>query len=153
MGISWARYVTNILNDEKRRLLWHGMLLFLIGLITGLAEQKFANIRMGVSAHLEGLMNGIFLLALGSAWTEVRLSARLTSVAFWSALYGSYANWAITTFAATFGTVALTPIAGAGHGGQPWQEAFVTAGFVSVGIAMIGSSALVLWGLGSRHEP
>jgi hypothetical protein len=48
-----------------RRLMWHGMFLFLLGLVTGLVEQRFANVRMGLSAHLEGVMNGILLLALG----------------------------------------------------------------------------------------
>ena len=40
--------------------MWHGMFLFLLGLITGLVEQRFTNIRVGLSAHLEGVMNGIF---------------------------------------------------------------------------------------------
>jgi hypothetical protein len=35
--------------------MWHGMLLFLLGLITGLLEQRFTNVRMGLSAHLEPL--------------------------------------------------------------------------------------------------
>jgi hypothetical protein len=45
---------------NDRRLMWHGMFLFLLGLITGLVEQRFTNIRMGLSAHLEGVMNGHF---------------------------------------------------------------------------------------------
>ena len=61
------------MKTQKRRLMWHGMLLFLLGLITGLLEQRFTNVRMGLSAHLEGVMNGILLLALGAAWNEVRL--------------------------------------------------------------------------------
>jgi hypothetical protein len=65
------------MEEAKRRLLWHGMLLFLLGLLTGFVEQKFNNPRMGLAAHLEGVMNGIFLVALGAAWTEVRLSSRL----------------------------------------------------------------------------
>ena len=140
-------------DDTRRRLLWSGMLLFLIGLLTGLVEQMFGNPRMGLAAHLEGVMNGIFLLALGAAWPEVRLSARWRAVAYGSALCGSYGNWAVTTLAAALGTAAMTPIAAAGHSGQRWQETLVTAGFVSVGIAMLGSSVLVLWGLRSaaRH--
>ena len=43
------------------------MLLFLLGLITGLVVQQLENPRMGLAAHLEGLMNGTFLLALGAA--------------------------------------------------------------------------------------
>jgi len=133
--------------DTKRRLLWYGMFLFLLGLLTGFVEQKFANPRMGLAAHLEGVMNGTFLVALGAVWTEVKLSTRLEATAYWSALYGTYANWAVTTLAAIFGTAALSPITGAGHSGQPWQEGVVTVCFMSGGIAIVASSILVLWGL------
>ena len=34
------------MNTQKRRLMWHGMLLFLFGLITGLLEQRFTNVRL-----------------------------------------------------------------------------------------------------------
>jgi hydroxylaminobenzene mutase len=135
-----------------RHLMWHGMFLFLIGLLTGFAEQHFANIRMGLAAHLEGVMNGTFLLALGAAWNGVRLSARPKAIAYWTALYGTYANWLFTTLAAAFGTAALSPITGAGHNGQSWQETLVTAGFLSVGIAIIASSVLILWGLRAKAK-
>jgi hydroxylaminobenzene mutase len=121
--------------------------LFLLGLLTGFVEPKFANPRMGLAAHLEGVMNGIFLVALGAAWAHVRLSPGLSSTAYWTALYGTYANWAVTSLAAILGTAALSPITGAGHGGRPWQEAIVTVGFVSVSIAIVACSILVLWGL------
>jgi len=126
------------------------MCLFLIGLLTGFAEQHFANARMGLAAHLEGVMNGTFLIALGAIWTEVRLSPPTKAIAYWTALYGTYANWLVTTLAAAFGTAALSPITGAGHSGQPWQEGFVTVGFLSVGITIIASSILILWGLRSK---
>ena len=133
--------------DSRRRLIWHGMFLFFLGLLTGFVEQKFNNPRMGLAAHLEGVMNGIFLVALGAVWTDVRLSPRLKVAAYWSALYGTYANWAVTTLAAIFGTAALSPITAAGHSAQPWQESVVTFGFMSVGVVIIASSILVLWGL------
>lgn len=85
------------MDDTRRRLLWHGMFLFLLGLLTGLVEQKFANPRMGLAAHLEGVMNGTLLVALGAVWADVRLSPGLKAAAYWSALYGTYANWAVTT--------------------------------------------------------
>ena len=71
-----------------RRLMFHGMVLFLLGLGTGFAEQHFANVRMGLAAHLEGLMNGIFLIALGAIWHEVRLPfsrrlGRILGYAIW----------------------------------------------------------------------
>ena len=135
------------MEGTSRRLMFHGMCLFMLGLLTGFAEQHFANVRMGLAAHLEGLMNGIFLVALGAIWPQVRLGIMTTAVAFWTVLYGTYVNWLITILAAVFGTAALSPITGAGHSGQPWQETFVMAGFMSVGITIVIASALVLWGL------
>jgi hydroxylaminobenzene mutase len=126
------------------------MFLFLLGLLTGFVEQQFTNVRMGLAAHLEGVMNGIFLVALGAVWTEVRLTPRLKVAAYWSALYGTYANWAVTTLAAIFGSAALSPITAAGRSAQPWQESVVTFGFMSVGIVIVASSILVLWGLRRR---
>jgi (hydroxyamino)benzene mutase len=133
-----------------RRLMWHGMFLFLIGLITGFLEQHFANVRMGLAAHLEGVMNGIFLLALGAAWSAVSLRPAMKTTAYWTVLYGTYMNWAFTTLAAIFGTGALSPITAAGRTGQPWQETLVTAGLMSVGIVIVVSTALILWGLRAK---
>jgi (hydroxyamino)benzene mutase len=132
---------------SNRHLMWHGMLLFLLGLATGLVEQQFTNVRMGLSAHLEGLFNGIFLIALGAIWSEVRLPPWAKATAYWAALYATYGNWLVTTLAAVFGTAANTPIASAGHIGQPWQESLVAAGFQSVAVVIIACSLLVLWGL------
>jgi len=134
-------------DDSRRRLLWHGMFLFLLGLLTGLVETRFANVRMGLAAHLEGVMNGILLLALGAAWPEVRLRPRLESAAYACALYGTYANWAVTTLAAILDTGAMSPITAPGRSGPPWQENLVTIGFMSVGIGILAAAVLVLWGL------
>jgi (hydroxyamino)benzene mutase len=135
------------IRDNKRGLMWHGMFLFLLGLLTGLVEQQFSNPRMGLAAHLEGVMNGTFLVALGAIWTEVRLSPIPKAWAYWSALYGTYANWIVTTLAAVFGAGSLSPITAAGHSALPWQETIVTVGFMTVGIAIIAASLAVLWGL------
>jgi len=128
-------------------LIWHGMFLFLLGLLTGFVETKFANTRMGLAAHLEGVMNGTFLIALGAVWAEVRLNAKLKGAAYWSALYGTYLNWALTALGAAWGIGSLSPITGAGHHALPWQETFITAALMSVGVAIVGSAVLVLWGL------
>src|SRR3984893_13866535 len=117
------------MDDSKRRLIWHGMFLFLLGLLTGFVEVQFNNIRMGLAAHLEGVMNGTFLVALGAIWTEVRLAPRAKTIAYWAALYGTYGNWLVTSLAAILGTQALSPITGAGYSAPPWKETIVTAGF------------------------
>src|SRR5258705_11756185 len=90
-------------------------------------------------------MNGVFLGPLGAIWGGVRLSARLKAGAYWSAVYGAYVNWAVTTLAAVVVAASLSPITG-GRGALPWQETLVTGGFTTLGGAIIAPSALVLWG-------
>jgi hydroxylaminobenzene mutase len=140
--------------EYRRRLLFHGIALFLLGLLTGLAEQHFANVRMGLAAHLEGVMNGIFLLAVGAVWSEVRLASTAQKLAFWTLLGGTYGNWAVTTMAAMLGTAAMSPITAAGHGAAQGQEILVATGFVLIGLAVIVGAILLLWGLrGTAKAP
>ena len=135
---------------RNRQLMWNGMFLFLLGLLTGLAEQHFTNMRMGLAAHLEGVMNGTFLIALGAIWNEVRLSRVANVAAYGTALFGTYGNWLTTTLAAVFGTGALSPVLAPGRSGQHWQESLVTAGFTSIIVSILASSILILWGLRAR---
>jgi hydroxylaminobenzene mutase len=79
---------------------WH---VFVSNRATGFAEH-FANARMGLAAHLESVMNGAFLIALGALWTEARQLPRTKAIGYWTALYGKYGNWLVTTLAAAFGT-------------------------------------------------
>jgi hydroxylaminobenzene mutase len=132
--------------------MFHGILLFTLGLLTGLVQQQFANPRMGLAAHLEGLMNGTFLLALGAAWSEARLSPRPERIAYISALLGGYGNWGVTILSAILGTTSMTPIAGAGYEGSRLQEALVTTGFVTVGVLMLTMSVILLRGFRSGSD-
>jgi len=138
------------MNGTNRRLMWHGMLLFIFGLLTGFAESHFTNVRMGLAAHLEGVMNGTFLIAVGAIWNYVQLSSTSKSIAFWSALYGTYVNWIMTFIAAILGTAALSPVTGAGHTAPPREETLVTVGLLTVGATILSSSILLLWGLRGR---
>jgi (hydroxyamino)benzene mutase len=72
---------------------------------------------------------------------------------YWAALRGTYGNWLVTTLAAIFGTAALSPITGAGRSGQCWRENLVTVGFLTIGVATIARSAIVLWGLRAKVAP
>jgi len=135
------------METANRRLMWHGIFLFLLGLFTGFAESHLANVRMGLAAHLEGVMNGTFLIAVGAIWQDVKLASAAKATAFWLSLYGTYANWLFTLLAAVFGTGAMSPITAPGRTGLPWQESLIAAGFMSVGIVIVLASLLILWGL------
>jgi hydroxylaminobenzene mutase len=139
-------------DPAARRLALHGALLFLLGLATGFVAPVLANPRMGLSAHLEGVMNGMFLLALAGVWGHVRLAPPRSSAAFWLLLYGTYVNWASVLLGAATGASRLMPIAGAGHRGPPWAEALVGFGLLSISLAMVAGVALVLSGLLRRAD-
>ena len=138
--------------DTGLNLIRLGAALFLAGLLTGLAVSALANPRMGLSAHLEGVMNGTFLIALGAAWPHVRLSPLLDRCAFGLLAFGSIANWLVTLLSALWHTGALTPIAAPAPRAAPWQEVVVQTGLMALSVAMIGGVALVLCGLLARRD-
>jgi hydroxylaminobenzene mutase len=135
---------------SNRPIMWDGVFLFLIGLVTGTQQRRFTNMRMALSAHLEGVMNGTFLIALGAIWGSVELPPRVKQAARWTALYGTYGNWLFTTLGAAMGTAAANPTLSQGHHGKPLQERFVLLGFRSMRYSFLVAVVLILWGLGRR---
>jgi (hydroxyamino)benzene mutase len=134
-------------SNTPRQLKMLGMLLFLFGLITGFIIMSLKNPRMGLSAHLEGLMNGTFLIVAGFVWNELKISNTLKRVVYGTLVFGTFANWIFTLMAAFFGTSQTTPIAGAGFMGSSLEENLVTAGLVAVGLAMVFSAGVMAYGL------
>jgi len=130
----------------SRTLLGSGALLFFLGLLSGLAIPAMINPRMGLSSHLEGVMNGMFLMVVGLSWSRLALSEKALTATIWCLLYGSFANWLFVQMAALWGTSEMTPIAGVGHVGSPWQELVITAGLVSVGVSMLVAGVLLVVG-------
>lgn len=130
-----------------------GAILFLLGLLTGFVIPSFQNPRMGLASHLEGVMNGSFLIALGAAWSHVTLGRRLELTALGLLIYGTYANWLFVTLAAIWGTNRLTPIAGAGFSSSPLAEQVVGGGLMSVGITMVLGCVVLVYGLLRRSVP
>ena len=53
------------LQRVEKRLIWNGVFLFLLGLLTGFLIPILTSPRLGLSAHLEGLLNAMFLLLIG----------------------------------------------------------------------------------------
>lgn len=137
--------------NTSRRLKMLGMLLFLLGLLTGFLVMGLKNPRMGLSAHLEGVMNGSFLVISGFLWEELKLSAPQKKILLWTMLYGTFANWLFTLLSAVFGTSRITPIIGAGHEGSPLQEQVVAAGIISVGLTMVIALGLLVYGLRGKQ--
>lgn len=136
--------------DRERRLIQQGFLLFLLGLLTGVVAYRLENPRMAVSAHVEGVVNGMFLVLLGLAWPRLALGSRGQVVAFWAGIVGAYANWLIPLFSAAVG--ASQPVlAGAGFHAEPWQEALISASPVAGVLAPIVCAGLAVYALRARN--
>jgi len=135
---------------QSDRLIYFGMILFLIGLIIGLIVPVFANPRMGVSSHIEGVLNGMFLMILGLIWNRVDLSNKWLNITFWLAVYGTFANCFGILIAAIFNAGKMLGIAANGQEGTPVVEGIVTFSLISLSMAMLVVSVTVIIGL-RRH--
>jgi (hydroxyamino)benzene mutase len=124
-----------------------GVMLIFLGLIVGLFVPLFANPRMGLSSHIEGVLNGIFLIALGLIWLKIELSAVWLKTTFWLVVYGTFANWFCMLIAAVFNAGRTLTIAANGQKGPPIAEGIVTFLLISLALAMLITCVTVLIGL------
>jgi hydroxylaminobenzene mutase len=132
---------------QSDKLIFYGILLFLLGLFVGLFVPLMANPRMGLSSHLEGVMNGMFLIILGLIWGKVALSSKWLKITFWLSIYGTFANWLGILLAAIFNAGKDLTVAAKGQEGTPLAEGVVTFLLISLSIAMLIICVSVLIGL------
>lgn len=130
-----------------KNLLVLGAVLFLLGLVNGVAIPQFENPRMGLSAHLAGVQNALVLFVFGLVWKHLALSSIALKICSALSIYSMYSIWASLVLAAAWGTSSATPIAGAGYAGNETQEFIVNALLYSGSIAILVASLQVLAGL------
>ena len=137
-----------------RRLALLGASLVMLGLLTGWISGALTNPRMGLSAHLEGLMNGTLMLALAGCWGHVHLPARQERLCFGLFAFGTLSNWLATFLAALWGAGSGSmPLTGAGHRAEPWQEVLVFTLLITLSVAMMAGFYLVIRGLRAPRAP
>ncbi|MGE5242541.1 MAG: hydrogenase [Bacteroidota bacterium] len=125
-----------------------GILLFLVALLVGLAVPRFAVPRLGLSAHLLGIMQGLFLMVAGVLWPRLKLTRAAFRIGFWLALYGCFAAWSANMLAAVWGAGnSMLPIAAGQAHGNALQEAIIATGLRTAAAALIAVAILILWGL------
>lgn len=132
---------------QSHQLIFFGVLLFFLGLLVGLIIPLLANPRMGLSSHIEGVLNGIFLVVLGLIWHRVALSPRWLRITFWLAVYGTFSNWLGILIAAIFDAGKNLNIAAEGREGHPLAEGVVNFFLITLTVAMLVISVAVLVGL------
>lgn len=136
-----------------RKLVRLGLILFLLGLITGLLIPVLENPRMGLSSHLEGTLNGMLLILFGLIWDRLNLSEKLLKWTFWLALIGTFTNWFTTLLAAAWGAGAeMMPIAGGDYSGSEIQEIIIKTGLVVLTLAILSVSVILIVGMKEKNN-
>ncbi|MBN8854009.1 MAG: hydrogenase [Sphingobacteriales bacterium 50-39] len=136
---------TTAQTHQANRLIFLGLILFLLGLTVGLFVHNMINPRMALSAHLEGIVNGIFLMVLGIIWTRLMLSPAWLRIAFWLTAYGTFANLVAVVVAAITGYGKMMPIAG-GQQGIAFIEGLISFLLISLSLCMLAICVIVLTG-------
>lgn len=125
-----------------------GLVLFLLGLLTGIAVPALKNTRMGVSSHLEGVLNGMFLVLLGLLWPHLHLSHAWGIAAVALIAYAGYANWLTVLLAAAWGAGRrFAPIAAGDYEASTAKESVVSFGLVSLSVAIVAGVVIVIVGV------
>jgi hydroxylaminobenzene mutase len=125
-----------------------GLILFLLGLLTGLAVPALKNPRMAVASHLQGMTNGPFLIVVGLLWPRLDLPHAWEVVTVALLVYGTYANWLATQLGALWGAGhKFAPAATGDHRAAPAQERVVDLLLVTLAPAMVIATVLLIVGV------
>lgn len=138
--------IISLKKRQSDQLLFLGVLLFFLGLVIGLTIPIMVNPRMGLSTHLEGILNGFFMVVMGLIWQRLELSAKWLKATFWLMVYGSFANFVAVLIASITGAGKMMPLAG-GKEGTPLLEGIISFLLISLSIAMLTVCIFVLTGL------
>ena len=132
------------------RLVRLGVLLFLLALLAGLVVPRFRVPRLGLSAHLLGISQGLFLMITGLLWPRLELTRATSRIGFWLLVYGCFAAWTANVLAGIWGAGnSMLPMAAGPAHGNALQEGIITASLRTAAVSLITVLVLMLWGL--RH--
>lgn len=133
--------------QQSRQLFRVGMTLFLLALLIGLMVPRFAVPRLGLTVHLLGLMQGIFLTVLGLVWPHLNLTRSWSRAGLWLAVYGCLAAWTSNLLAANWGGSAMLPVASGQARSSAVHDGIITLGLRSSAVSLVAATILIVWGL------
>ncbi len=106
----------------------------------------FADVRAWHMAHLEGVLNGMLILAAAATAHALPLSARGARVVFWGLVAAGWTNVVASAISA------LTGGRGTGVTGLDWNTLDFALFFVGIVGAVAAAVALAQAGLRAAHE-
>ncbi len=85
------------------RIARHGVVVLLLGMLTGFFIGRFHSHSLGNAAHLTGLVGGYGLITLGLLWPRLNLTPRWSPAGAWITIVSMYLNWAGLVLQDAFG--------------------------------------------------
>jgi len=133
--------------QTERMLLRSSFFLFLLALITGLLIPAFHNPRLGLSAHLTGLLNSFALTSLAVAWPYLKTTPKREKAVKVMFIAAAYTIWFSNVLGAAWGTNWLTPIAGRGFHAEYWEQVVVAAIILLAVWTYLIAACMIVWDL------
>jgi hydroxylaminobenzene mutase len=133
-----------------RQILFHGMVLVLVGLVWGLVVPATPYPRLALGAHIQFETNGVLFIVL--ATLLLKLPHRVGRTSVFVMVLSAWLTWcmALSEVAnAWWGTTGILPIAASqagATGGAPWQELIVKVTHIAAGLGLIVAWALLIQG-------
>lgn len=139
----------------KRRLLWHGIFICTLGFIIGLFIPLYTNPRAGLATHVIGITEGLFIIAIGFCYQEVKLQLWVAKLNFWLLLVSGYCGLLGEFLGATFGVNRILVITAMGlPESYAWLETSVEIVTKTISVFIFLSCFIILYGLrGNKSEP
>ena len=90
----------------------------------------------------------MLLILFGLVWPMLRLASRTLKWEYGLALFGTLTNWVTTLLVGIWGAGAeMMPLAGGDYIGLAWQEGIIKFGLLSLSVAMVIVSVILVWGM------
>jgi hypothetical protein len=128
---------------------FHAAIIILLGMFVGfpygsriVAQAAEETLRAWRLAHLEGLMNGLLMLAVVAIWHHMKLSKLAGSALWWCLVLGGYANIVAPIIAAMTGYRGLEPTG-------PFEN-WLVFGIFQFALLLFPAGLLVAFGLGKQ---
>src|SRR5579871_6568954 len=119
------------------RIARHGVIVLLLGMLTGFFIGRFHSHSLGNAAHLTGLVGGYGLITIGLLWPRLNLGPAWSTAGAWVTIVSMYLNWA--------GLVLQDAFGGAGnslaHSGPVVLMVAIVLSLVSVAVTLTGLRA------------
>lgn len=116
------------------RIAWHGVIVLLLGMVTGFFIGRFHSHTLGNAAHLTGLIGGYGLITFGLLWPRLGLRSSWSKAGAGITVVSMYLNWAGLVLQDAFG-IRSNPLM---HSGPIVLAIAVVLSLVSVAIVLIG---------------